>query len=364
MTSTDIMTAMDLDATPHFSSLKDFETIYNVKFNDEERQYADNILHILNTGTIPEDYESRPFLICTIGNYYDFVKRDFETALRYYIMSGDMGYEGYSLAARIYEETYKNTEKACEYYEKEIALFPDKSGVLISYAMLLMKQDINDDETFEKITSILEKSLEFGCTESLFMLGLTYSTYGATERQKLKGISYMIQCLSQCSRDFVLQVLDTIIHILYNTNTRIQPKTDDNSQIFEYLFYSLQNSPENIVHKAFSIIAHSMNSFTVPISPADKEALSTYAAKYPAKTQELTEEICVPIWKRVAPKYGIACANPKYDAKVKYHSKLQVCDICMSDEQKNCIPVTWCMHYVCTDCYWSVVDKPCPFCRT
>jgi hypothetical protein len=278
-------------------------------------------------------------------------------------MSGDMGHDGYSMAARIYEETYKDTEKASELYEKEIAQFPDKSGVLIGYAMLLIKEGIND-ETFEKITSILEKALELGRTESLFMLGVTYTTYGATESQKLKGISYLIQCFSQCSRDFVLQVLDTIIQILYSTNTRIQPNPSDTSQIFEYLFYSLQNSPEEIAHKAFTIIAHSMHSFTVPLSPANKEALSSYTTKYPDKTLELTEEISIPIWKRVAPKYGIACANPEYDAKVKYHSKQQVCDICLSDEQKTCIPVTWCMHYVCTDCYWSVIDKPCPFCRT
>lgn len=81
----DIMAALDLDTTPHFSSLKDFETLYNVKFNEEERQHTDAILHILNTGTIPEDYESRPILICAIGNYFDYVKQDYENALKYYM---------------------------------------------------------------------------------------------------------------------------------------------------------------------------------------------------------------------------------------------------------------------------------------
>lgn len=365
MTSTDIMAAMDTGTEPHFSSLKDFETLYNVKFNEEERQHTDAILHILNTGTIPEDYESRPILICAIGNYFDYVKRDYENALKYYIMSGDMGYDGYSLAARIYAETYKDDAKAIEYYEKEIALFPNKSDALMNYAEYLVIANKEMNETlFEKITSILEKALELGRKDTLFILGVIYTRYGPTKTLKLKGITYLMQCLSKCDRDYVLTVLDTIIQILYDCKTRIEALIDETIPIIEYLFYSLLNCPENVAHYAFSIILHSMHSFKLPISDAQKEALTVYTEKYPSKINDITEEISIPIWKHIAPKYGITCTNPEYDAKVKHHSRMQICDICMSDEQKTCIPVTWCMHYVCTDCYWSVVDKPCPFCRT
>jgi tetratricopeptide (TPR) repeat protein len=355
------------DNPVEFTSLKDFEAKFGLVFNDEELRYASEILHILNTGEIPADLESRPVLMCAVGNYFDYVKKDYEQAIRYYTMSGDHGHDGYSLAARIQTEHYMDTDAATELYEKELARCPDKSSAYVGYAMLLINKGVNEDN-FEDITDMLEKALELGENVVLFLLGGLYVSYGESmggiANAEVKGVTYMIQCLEQCKRSMVLNVLDSIIQILYRTNARLQPKSSGDTRIYDYIFHSLTTASDNTAHMAFTIIARSMLIFTLPLTPDNITALTKHVEKFPDKVAEITEEIEVPVWRRVAPKYGIAYANPEYEAKVKHHSKLQICDICMSDEQKTCIPVNWCMHYVCTDCYWSLVEKPCPFCRT
>lgn len=350
-----------------FTSLKDFETKFGLRFNDEELLHADAILHILNTGEIPADLESNPILMCAVGNYFDYVKKDYEQAIRYYTMSGDHGQDGYSLAARIQTEHYMDTDAAIELYEKEMARRPDKSSAYIGYAMLLINKGVNED-TFEDITDMLEKAIELDEKLALFMLGSIYITYGESigdiANAKIKGVTYMIQFLEQGKSEMVHKVLDFIIQVLYNTNARLQPKSSGDTRIYDYIFHSLTTASDNTAHMAFTIIARSMLTFTLPLTPDNITALTNHAEKFPDKVAEITEEVTVPVWRRIAPKYGIAYCNPEYEAKVKHHSKLQICDICMSDEQKTCIPVNWCMHYVCTDCYWSLVEKPCPFCRT
>ena len=350
-----------------FTSLKDFESEFDLKFNDDELIYSDEILHILNTGEIPADLDTKPILMCAIGNYFDCIKENYEQAIRYYIMSGDNGKDGYALAARIYMDEYKDTEKASELFEKELIRCPNKASAYINYAMMLIKHSITRDN-FEKITDMLKKANELGENTVLFILGSLYVSYGeymcGIANSEITGVSYIIQCLEQCERSMILNILDTIIHILYNTNARIQPKSNGDTRIYDYIFLSLTTADNNIAHKAFAIIVRNMLSFSIALTPENIAALTAHATKFPDKVAELTEEITVPIWKRAAGKYGIACDNPEYDAKLKYHSKLLHCEICMSDEQKNCIPVNWCMHFVCTDCYWSLVDKPCPFCRT
>ena len=51
-----------------------------------------------------------------------------------------------------------------------------------------------------------------------------------------------------------------------------------------------------------------------------------------------------------------------YQNKIKYLSRTVDCPVCL-DENILCIPVTCSAHFVCTDCYIKIYDKPCPVCR-
>jgi hypothetical protein len=52
-----------------------------------------------------------------------------------------------------------------------------------------------------------------------------------------------------------------------------------------------------------------------------------------------------------------------YNNKLKNFSKDDKCDICMEDENKKCVLLNCFSHYICTDCYIQLHDKPCPFCK-
>jgi len=51
-----------------------------------------------------------------------------------------------------------------------------------------------------------------------------------------------------------------------------------------------------------------------------------------------------------------------YQNKIKYLSRTVDCPVCL-DENVLCIPVTCSAHFICTDCYVKIYDKPCPVCR-
>ena len=51
-----------------------------------------------------------------------------------------------------------------------------------------------------------------------------------------------------------------------------------------------------------------------------------------------------------------------YKNKIKHLSNTDDCPICL-DENVLCIPVTCSAHFICTDCYTKIYDKPCPICR-
>jgi tetratricopeptide (TPR) repeat protein len=50
-----------------------------------------------------------------------------------------------------------------------------------------------------------------------------------------------------------------------------------------------------------------------------------------------------------------------YKNKVKNTSKLDDCPVCL--ETRTCIMVNCFAHYICTDCYIELHNKPCPVCR-
>lgn len=51
-----------------------------------------------------------------------------------------------------------------------------------------------------------------------------------------------------------------------------------------------------------------------------------------------------------------------YKNKIKHISKNDDCPICLN-ENVHCIPVTCSAHFICTDCYTKIYNKPCPICR-
>lgn len=63
------------------------------------------------------------------------------------------------------------------------------------------------------------------------------------------------------------------------------------------------------------------------------------------------------------------CDDPKknnslqiYKNKIKYLSRTSECPVCLNDNLL-CIPVNCSAHFVCTECYIKIYDKPCPVCR-
>ena len=51
-----------------------------------------------------------------------------------------------------------------------------------------------------------------------------------------------------------------------------------------------------------------------------------------------------------------------YQHKIDNFKSIETCKICYDDD-KTCITMNCLNHYVCTDCYIKLYDKPCPFCR-
>ena len=51
-----------------------------------------------------------------------------------------------------------------------------------------------------------------------------------------------------------------------------------------------------------------------------------------------------------------------YKNKLKNTSKLTDCPVCL--ESKNCVLLNCFAHYICTDCYIELYNKPCPVCRS
>ena len=47
--------------------------------------------------------------------------------------------------------------------------------------------------------------------------------------------------------------------------------------------------------------------------------------------------------------------------KIKFGSKLDNCPVCL--DTKTCILLNCSAHYICSDCYIELYNKPCPVCR-
>lgn len=94
------------------------------------------------------------------------------------------------------------------------------------------------------------------------------------------------------------------------------------------------------------------------------DILVDYGRKYNDKIKIFDTEKTKEIWLYISEKLNLPCKYyGNYVLKLRNSCKMLKCEICLSDNEKKCIPVNWCYHYVCTDCYMQLYDRPCPFCR-
>ncbi len=148
---------------------------------------------------------------------------------------------------------------------------------------------------------------------------------------------------------------------------------EDYDQAVKYYLISIEHGDEESFIHLINLIVD------VAFEPTDNEItdIIQYAKRHPEQVRELYEEhniksLDLPlmlsvVWEDILVILGLEKSNlaaVNYLAlKRKTHGKLAVCDVCMADGELECIPVNWCMHYVCISCYLMVYDKPCPFCR-
>lgn len=349
---------------PIFQSLNDFTMEYNVNFQPESANVTSELLNIINTGVIQEkDMTDYRHLEC-LAFYYENVKEEYEKAVEYFELALNHGspYAAHSLAM-LYTRKIKDYEMAKKYYLVAISQ-GDKLAVPNYAYMRALHIPDEFDEAIKTLVDIVdnpEESQEYRIKSITTLFTIYYKRNQGTDAMHF--IKLAIDMNDPDSMCTIYRLVNEYDPVIYDDAVLPNAVAEADKYIAKALAMQSDRAFELYIRYRVDRANSWINKHKKCIIPADiMESLVEYGRANPELITQLDTPATQQAWTCIATKLGIPC-NTNVAIRIAKHSKLAICDICMSDGEKTCIPVNWCMHYACVDCYWLLEDKPCPFCR-
>ena len=257
-----------------------------------------------------------------IGDIYERIG-DYNKAIEYYILAAEESwYESYNNIGAIYDKQHSDYDNAKLYYHK--ALDADVHDAVCIYNLANIYDAVDGD--FDTAKLYYKHALDLGYWDAA---GCLASIYDQCDEDIDSAVKYYMIAVEHGDEEAFINLINLIVDFGHeltrdDINTIIQFAKEHPEQVRE--LYNDHQVKSNDLPSTLSSILH--------------DILVNLGLEKP----DLIDK-----------NYLIL--------KRKNHSKLAVCDVCMSDGELECVPVNWCMHYVCISCYMMVWDKACPFCR-
>jgi TPR repeat protein len=257
-----------------------------------------------------------------IGDIYERIG-DYNKAIEYYILAADAGWsESYNNIGAIYDKQHSDYDNAKLYYHK--ALDADVHDAVCIYNLANIYDAVDGD--FDTAKIYYKQALELGYWDATICLANIYDQYDDDINEAVK---YYMIAIEHGDEESFIHLINLIVDVGHEFT---------NNEIAAVIQFAKEH-PEQ-VRKLYK--NHQVTSNDLP--PLLSSVWHDILVDLGLEKSDLTDK-----------NYLIL--------KRKNQSKLAVCDVCMSDGEIECVPVNWCMHYVCISCYTMVWDKACPFCR-
>ncbi len=349
---------------PLFNSLDEFTKEYNVTFQPESANVTSELLNIINTGIIQDkDMTDYRHLEC-LAFYYENVKEDYAKSAECFEKAINHGspYSAHNLAA-LYTRKIKDYEMAKKYYL--VAISQGDKLAVINYAyMRALHIPAEFDVAIKTIVDIMDNQTE---SQAYRLKAITtlFTVYykrnqGKEAMHYLKLSLDMDNVESMCTLYRLVNEYDPVI---YDDEVLPNAVAEADKYITKALAMQSDWAFELYIKYKVDRANSWINKHKKCIIPVDIiDSLVEYGRANPDQITQLDTPATQQAWTYIATKLGIPC-NTNVAIRLTKHCKHAICDICLSDTEKQCIPVNWCMHYACVDCYWLLEGKPCPFCR-
>jgi tetratricopeptide (TPR) repeat protein len=258
-----------------------------------------------------------------IGDIYERIG-NYNKAIEYYILAADAGWsESYNNIGAIYEMQHKDFDNAKLYYHK--TLDEDVQDAVCIYNLANIYDAVDGD--FDTAKIYYKHALELGYWDAAICLANIYDQYDDDIDEAVK---YYLIAIEHGDEESFIHLINLIVDVGHEFT---------NYEITAVIQFAKEHpEPVRELYNEHKIVSNDL--LPLSFSRAWHDILVNLGLEKP----------------------DLAAMN--YLAlKRKTHGKLAVCDVCMSDGEIECIPVNWCMHYVCISCYLMVYNKACPFCR-
>jgi TPR repeat protein len=263
-----------------------------------------------------------------IGDIYERIG-DYKKAIEYFILAAEGGWsESYNNVAIVYDKQHSDYANAKLYYHK--ALDAEVQDAECIYELANIYDAIDGDCDTAKI--YYKQALDLGYMDAAIYLASIYDQYDDDIESACK---YYIIAMNHNDEEAFIHLINLISDI-----------------------YTCRGETVSITDNCIDTIINHGKTHTEQVRELYNEHHITPDDLPPTLRSK---------WHDILVDQGLKkedLTDMNYLAlKRKNQYKLAKCDICMSDGELECVPVNWCMHYVCISCYKMVWDKACPFCR-
>ncbi len=315
------------------NTLADICITYDIAAMSQYKVYEKELVSIFKNGDYLAEFDessscpdSTLYHFC--GLYHYHVLDDKDRAIEYYELAAANGNpESYNNIGAIWEDD-AIYGKALLYYHKALDAGVHDAECIYNLA------NIYDEVEGERDTAktYYHQTLELGYWDAAGCLANIYDQY---DEDYDNAVKYYLIAIEHGDDEAFIHLMNLIYDVNTSLGKNVARKRGDINAIIQHA----KTHPEQVrelynVHK---------------IAPSDMPPTLSDA------------------WHDIIRSLGLE--KPDLQAmnymalKRKTQGKLATCDICMSDGELECIPVNWCMHYVCVSCYAMVWNKHCPFCR-
>ena len=278
-----------------------------------------------------------------LGQYYR-IEKDYPKAIEYYEKSAEKG-NCFAMCNLGYYYYYsiekKNYPKAIEYYEMAVEKGDSKSMHNLGYHYHIEKN-------YPKAIEYYMMAIEYENNKAMNNLG---NYYYNIEHNYPKAIEYYTMAIEK-GNDMAMSNLGHY----YQYIEKNYPKA------IEYYTMAIEKGNTNaMVNLGYTYIienntAKGIEYYIMAYKHGYKNALKyLIEITTPLKIYKLFNDNNIDYPEPIDKEIQI------YKNKVKNTSKLADCPVCL--EKRTCIMVNCFAHYICTDCYIELHNKPCPVCR-
>jgi hypothetical protein len=289
------------------ATLNDIENKYNIKFNENDYLYTNNIIDIFNDNIINT---TNPILLNAIGLYYRYKNINYTKMKKYFDRSIKQGNSDsmYNLAS-YYDNIVCNYDTMKKYLLMAIDKRNPSAMCYLGYYYHYLKID------YTMMKKYYLMAIEHDNVIAMNNLGHYYTN---VENNSLLGNKYYMMAIEKG----YMHSFNNYLIYLKKSNSMIQ-----SNYITNFIkFFQINGSGRLYYMKNFMNV---FDWYDIHIS--------------------LNINIDCP------PEY-ISYINKLCDSTINGN-----CDICMYDNVKM-IKLN-CSHYICNECYKQLYYKPCPFCR-